>query len=619
MLNNVMAMEVQTVKINELATRSLNSSDYFIKGEGSHMYKNTLASLANFIGSVGVLGYRGALAISDTPNEDGFYFASESGTYTNAGGLVVDLYEGINIISVTDSQTVFDKVVIPVDFTGQLDSIRTDSIFQKVNNSSLLDIRDLVLLNTSDNKTYGVKRAGNWFDEGDSRYETLLEIYDITTDEVVCRFIHGYDNSNEQFELTGVQTVLLSEFNSSGISGSVKINWDALSGNFETFNYPIKKNYQKHKENVFKTDSVKTLIGIEEVFIDNEYYLSENLYLTAFGNGTNLIIRIETEPNLPEYNVVSFLRINNQPTPRTGRELIKIPSYKNSGLNVKLLVDWDLMKGVALNNNGLTDYKLNPVLINAGSELRNNQWYGKKIVGIGTSVMFGRRTDPKVSYMVEAQKVLGFNYTNTSVPGLAIHAVDDGQGGITQREFGSSVLSVSEYAGIGVTIASEPVPFSPNGSYNNHYISWENIFKLENQDADLYIFAVAPNNNNFDTSDWDDFNKETWSYNTGTFEDHRTTFLGALIYLFDKMYAFSSSARAVLLLDSSFAFEEGKADFEKFASEFNIPIIDLWGKSNYNPKTESVLFSEGGVNPHPSTFAHEKMGAMLVNELLLIN
>lgn len=120
-LNNIMAQDITSVKINELATSAINSSDYFVKADTNGIaYKNTVSALANFIGSVGVLGYQGTLAVADTPTEDGFYFASESGTYTNAGGLVVDLAAGINIISVTDGQTVFDLVVIPIDLSSQL-------------------------------------------------------------------------------------------------------------------------------------------------------------------------------------------------------------------------------------------------------------------------------------------------------------------------------------------------------------------------------------------------------------------------------------------------------------------------------------------------------------------
>jgi len=60
-------------------------------------------------------GYQGELLIADTPTSDGYYLAGESGTYTNAGGLVIDLTEGVNYINVSGTQTVFTKTVIPVD------------------------------------------------------------------------------------------------------------------------------------------------------------------------------------------------------------------------------------------------------------------------------------------------------------------------------------------------------------------------------------------------------------------------------------------------------------------------------------------------------------------------
>jgi len=63
-------------------------------------------------------GYKGFLAISDTPTEDGYYYASESGTYTNAGGLVVSLDSKLTIITVSGSQTIFSKTEIPVGDLG---------------------------------------------------------------------------------------------------------------------------------------------------------------------------------------------------------------------------------------------------------------------------------------------------------------------------------------------------------------------------------------------------------------------------------------------------------------------------------------------------------------------
>jgi hypothetical protein len=60
-------------------------------------------------------GYQGELLIADTPTIDGYYLAGESGTYINAGSLVIDLTEGVNYINVSGTQTVFTKTVIPVD------------------------------------------------------------------------------------------------------------------------------------------------------------------------------------------------------------------------------------------------------------------------------------------------------------------------------------------------------------------------------------------------------------------------------------------------------------------------------------------------------------------------
>jgi len=63
-------------------------------------------------------GYQGVLGISDTPTQDGFYIAKESGTYTNTGGLVVDLNNTITYIAVSGTQTVFEKIEIPISSLG---------------------------------------------------------------------------------------------------------------------------------------------------------------------------------------------------------------------------------------------------------------------------------------------------------------------------------------------------------------------------------------------------------------------------------------------------------------------------------------------------------------------
>ena len=57
-------------------------------------------------------GFQGSLAIADTPTLDGYYMASESGTYTNAGSVVSNLTLGANVI--TKVGVVYSIVTIPI-------------------------------------------------------------------------------------------------------------------------------------------------------------------------------------------------------------------------------------------------------------------------------------------------------------------------------------------------------------------------------------------------------------------------------------------------------------------------------------------------------------------------
>lgn len=242
-----------------------------------------------------------------------------------------------------------------------------------------------------------------------------------------------------------------------------------------------------------------------------------------------------------------------------------------------------------------------------------NPWEGKKVVLLGTSVGFG--SGATKSYMQEASNYLGFTLVNTSVPGLAIHTNADGK----KLTYGSTCLSVAEYKEQGMTIPDAPKDYVPGGSYNDYYRTWEHIFSSENADADLWLYAVAPNNGNFKLDDWNSFDKSNWKYtDESSFASHRTTFLGALLYLMDKMYTLNPNARMAFILDSAFAYgdAEGKGNLKKVSDQWGIPLVDLWGKINRSPKSLEVIKSENGTNNHPSTFGHEKMGMMMVGEML---
>ena len=119
---------MSTVKINELAKEVISTTEWFVKADDNGIAtKNTISSLANTINTLGSTNFRGILMIVDTPTEDGFYFAGESGTFTNADNIVVDLNNGFTIITVASTQTVFDSLVIPLNYTPVQTFDKTDN------------------------------------------------------------------------------------------------------------------------------------------------------------------------------------------------------------------------------------------------------------------------------------------------------------------------------------------------------------------------------------------------------------------------------------------------------------------------------------------------------------
>lgn len=276
-------------------------------------------------------------------------------------------------------------------------------------------------------------------------------------------------------------------------------------------------------------------------------------------------------------------------------------------------------------------------------KITNNQWYGKKLCIIGTSVAHGSNAETAYGYI--AQQKLGFTMIPAGVPGQAIHGkivtyMDNGvqKTILSPLAHGSGSLTKEEYAaakavkdaGLSSNVAGITISEAPNNPtdwagesklYNTYYKTWENFFTAENQDVALWIYATGPNNNNFALDDWNKFDKSNWRYNDGTsFDEHRTTFLGAMLYLMDKMYENQPKARMILVLDSEFGYadNQAKGNMELLSKTFNIPLIDLWSKINTCPKSKLQIYSKEGKDKHPSTFGHELMGDIFTNELLLV-
>ena len=86
----------------------------------------------------------------------------------------------------------------------------------------------------------------------------------------------------------------------------------------------------------------------------------------------------------------------------------------------------------------------------------------------------------------------------------------------------------------------------------------------------------------------------------------------------DKMYSLNPKARMIFLLGSSFAYKSGLTVLKNMKEQWNIEIIDVWGKVNTSPLSLKQLKSKDGTDNHPSTFAHEIMGKILIGEFLKI-
>lgn len=269
---------------------------------------------------------------------------------------------------------------------------------------------------------------------------------------------------------------------------------------------------------------------------------------------------------------------------------------------------------ITIRNNSVKFNNLNIDNIQIPASNPCNHWKGKKILWLGTSVSYG--SNATTSYAVEACNILECNLLNTSMPGLAIHTQADG----TKMTYGSTTLSKAEYKAQGVTIPDSPNTYIPGGdNYNDYYRTWENIFNDSTKDYDLYVFDVLPNNTEFKLDDWEAFNKDKWEYTDGSsFADHRTTFIGALLFLLDKLYEINPMARVVFVLGSEFQYWTKNTSFKPVAEQYRIGVIDIWSKVNLTPKSKLQILSKDGTDNHPSTYAHKLLGQILANELLLI-
>ena len=237
----------------------------------------------------------------------------------------------------------------------------------------------------------------------------------------------------------------------------------------------------------------------------------------------------------------------------------------------------------------------------------NNQWTDKKIVWLGTSIPYGQGTDgtadSPTTYPMQVGKKLGATVVNVARPGMAIETTED----FKRKTYGSLSLTIAE-------LESESAPTTPYQSYENAMLG---------QNADLYVFDCEPNNSNWDLTDLENFSVHSWKYNdNSTFESHRNSYVGALLFLLDKLWTEKPSAKVVLVsefiagsnLDSKY---QGLEASKAVAEKLRIPLIDVASRLYYTPINKNLYLNSDNVHPKQAT--HDRIANMLASEFLDIN
>ena len=152
---------MSTIKINELASSAISLTDFFAKADASGVAnKNTVQGLSNFLNTVGTLAFKGVLLAADAAvTEDGIYVAGDAGTYTNNGGLVITLGNKVVLISITGTQTVFEKVEFPLSIT--IDATVVDGSANAVQGNAVFDALALKV-NRSEERRVGKECRSRW-------------------------------------------------------------------------------------------------------------------------------------------------------------------------------------------------------------------------------------------------------------------------------------------------------------------------------------------------------------------------------------------------------------------------------------------------------------------------
>lgn len=265
-----------------------------------------------------------------------------------------------------------------------------------------------------------------------------------------------------------------------------------------------------------------------------------------------------------------------------------------------------------------TESRENAITILPDSEefIQNlNQWKGKRIVWIGTSIPYGvtyekSQSNPMANpYPKQLEELLGCTVLNHAQAGMSIRYNKDGS-----IRYGQCLsLSIAE-------LQEKGCATTPFKSYENAILGFN---------ADLYVFDSEPNNelSEGDLELLNMFNIKNWAYSdNSSFESHRDTFAGAFIYIYDKLLTEKPDAKVVLVGEyggTGVGYGNGDEWETEYyihtvnlaiARKFNLPIISLFELLGYNPKNVDIYMN--GDRVHPKYAAHVRIANILKEKLL---
>jgi len=203
-------------------------------------------------------GYQGVLLIADTPTIDGYYLAGESGTYTNAGGLVVDLTDTITFINVSETQTVFTKTEIPLNTVTLTQSVTSGNTTEAVSSDAVYNLDEVKIIRNHKPTSYK-----NLYDKYAVQYNKYINpangLIQTLTNAIVSDFIPVIDINQDvitsivDLGLTSFRTItflsgdkvtsLGRSYYNAGIIANVNCNVEWFENGWKINAYPVGTQY----------------------------------------------------------------------------------------------------------------------------------------------------------------------------------------------------------------------------------------------------------------------------------------------------------------------------------------------------------------------------------------